>query len=117
MAVSLSPWMGTLTGGAASTPQSLQSLLQALGSSAAPLVGPSSVLMCCYLQIQADPLGGGTKYYIGRSDMSATDFGVQLSAAQAWTPPTSGMNLYRLDQIYVMADASSAKWCVAFVRR
>ena len=117
MAVSLTPWFGTVTGGAANTPQSIQALLAALAASAAPNIGPSNVLRAAYIQVQADPLGGGVKFYIGRSTMSATDFGVQLVAAQVWTPPSAGLNLYRLDQIFLMADGQSANWNITFITR
>lgn len=118
MPVSCTPWMGKVTGGTASSPQSLQSLLQALGTTRKPAgPGVSNQLKAAYVNIQADPAGSGN-YYIGSfSDMSSTDAGVALSAAQPWAPPSFESNLYRLDQIFLMADTNSANWFVTFVTR
>lgn len=115
MSASLTPWMGVVVGGSANTPQSLQTLLLAAG--VPPRAGLGNVLKACYVSIQADPLGGGAKYYIGPSSMSTTDYGIQLIAFQVWNPPSSSFNLYRLDQIYLESDTSSARWYVAFITK
>ncbi len=115
MSASLTPWMGVVVGGAANTPQSLQSLL--LAATNPPRAGLGNVLKACYISIQADPSGGGTKYYIGPSTMSTTDYGVQLVALGIWNPPSSSMNLYRLDQIYLESDGSEARWYVSFITK
>lgn len=116
--VSCTPWMGGVVGGAANTPQSLQFLLAALGSTRKPLLGPDNTYKAAYVNIQADPDGAGTKFYVGSfSDMTSTDYGVYLVAGQPWGPPAVEFNLYRLDQIFLMADADSAKWKITFLTK
>ncbi len=121
MAVSNTPFMDTVVTTTASTPYSLQTLLAALPAARQPsaLTNPSGVLRAAYIQLQADPAGGSVKYYIGSSSTMTTTVscGVVLFATQSWSPPNAGGNLYRLDQIFLMADGASAVWYVSFVTR
>ena len=121
MPVSTTPFTEYLTTTTANVPQSLQSLLAALPAARQPasLSNPSSVLRACYIQVQADTAGGATKYYWGNSSTMTTtqQVGGVLQASQAWTPPSLGSNLYRLDQIFLMADADGAHWYVTYICR
>lgn len=121
MSVSTTPFTEFVTTTTANVPQSLQSLLAALPAARKPsaLSNPSGILRACYIQVQADAAGGATKYYWGNASTMTTtqQVGGVLQASQVWAPPSLGGNLYRLDQIFLMADASSANWYVTFICR
>lgn len=121
MPVSTCPFSDTITLTTANTPYSLQTLLAALPAARQPaaLSNPSGVLRAAYIQLQADPGAGAAKVYIGSSATMTTTVsaGVVLQAAQAWVPPCTGGNLYRLDQLYLMSDTNSTVVYVSFVTR
>jgi hypothetical protein len=116
--------MGVLTGGAANTPQSLASLLLALPAALQPtynIQDPNKRLAMAYVNLQADPSGGNTAYYIGTAGMnvlaSPPNYGVQLVAGQAWQPPSFEGDWLNLAAIFVVASASAANWYLTMVRR
>lgn len=118
MATSNTPWMGVVTLATANTVYQLSALLQALSAARKPSQGSvSGLIKAASIQLQGDPSGGATKYYIGNSDMSSTDFGALIFASQVFQPPSLESNLYVLNNIYLMADADNSKVYVLFVTR
>lgn len=111
-----SPWCATLTLTTASTAYQLRALI--LASTNPPLTPPSpSPLIAEFLSIQVDPGAGGAKVFIGNSDVSATNRGYEIVAAQGINPLQFTSNLINLDQIYLMADTNATKVNVTFVTR
>ena len=60
------------------------------------------------LTLQADFNAGGTRFYVGNSDLTGTNRGVELVATQVvlYEAPYSPPELLHLEQIYVRANAA-----------
>jgi hypothetical protein len=103
------PWMQTVTLTSANTNYRLYDLMQAIDS--------GSPLSVNFLQLQANPGGSGAKYYIGNSNVSATDNGVELTAGQSQTfQDQSGNNLISTASIYLRSDTASQTFNVIAVQ-
>lgn len=104
MAVSRSPWMGSVSL-TDTNAHSLADLLDALPEAQKPRVNaPARVQM---IAVQLDVSAGGKRLYIGGDDVTSTYCGVELVASQVWPIYSMDANLVRMDQIYVRASAGS----------
>lgn len=115
MAVSMTPWMGTITIVAPNVPYQLSALLSGLADAVKPKFG--TVPRAQFVALQANPDGAGTKFYIGNESLSATNYGVLIYATQVWPIYSMEGNLVRLDHIYVMANAETQIMNVCFITR
>jgi hypothetical protein len=70
-----------------------------------------------YLQLQFDVNAGADVLFIGNSDISGTNFGVQLVGTQAWPVQAFESNLIRTDQIYLRSNGSGHVVYVAMLIR
>lgn len=101
------PYMASVT--AATTAQSLLTLMQAIYSN----IGPKA----CYLAIQLDTTAGGTSLYIGNSTVSSVNCGANLSANQAQFVYASDSNLLYLGDIYLRCSTATVQVNITSVTR
>lgn len=95
------PRLLTITLADANTSYQLSALLTALDSE---IAGP--FLRCRRLVLQADVNGGGTRFYVGNSDLTGTNRGIELVATQA-VLYESEADLINLTDIYVRVNAAT----------
>lgn len=105
----LTPFMGQVTVDTTAAGNDLFTLLSA--------VFTNLQHKCCYLQIQLDVSAAGTTLYIGNSNVSTTMYGAQLSAGQIHQTLAFDSNLLVLDQIFLLASASTVKANLIVVTR
>lgn len=108
------PILKSVTLPLAGTNYQLSSLLAALDPD---IVGQIGQGRCQYLQLQFDVNAGADVLRIGNSDLSDTNFGVQLVATQAWPVQSMETNLIRTDQIYLRCSGAARKVYVAMLIR
>lgn len=133
MAVSRTPWGGSLTLTTAHTRYLLSTLLDALTTNKPNIVaaatapsqkGPPKVYG---VTIQNNIGNGGAILYIGNEDVSdgsalvdataSVNCMCSIVATQVYPVPSSDMNLCRLDHIYLMSDTNSTIINVGFVTK
>lgn len=112
MAVSNTPWMGTLILTNQNQAYQLSALLTNVGVNAPQF---TRVAVCKFLTLQADPDGGGARFYVGNSSVSSTNYGAVIFATQVYPLYAHDANLIRLDQIYVLCDTAGLKMNVSFI--
>ncbi len=115
MAISRTPWMGSVTLTSSSTAYQLSALLAALSDAVKPLFTTTPTVQ--YLSIQVDPAAGGAKVYVGNESVSSTNYGVALFASQAFPIWSMGANLAHLDQIWILSDTGSIALGISFITR
>jgi hypothetical protein len=104
-----SPTLVTVTIPTANTNVVLLTLLQALD--------PQILRRAQSIQLQLDVNAGAANLFIGNPGMTATNFGVQLVASQAFSIPSLDSNLILLDDIVLRTDGTNVKVNVALITR
>lgn len=94
------PWMGSVIANG-TVAQSVYALLSAIWSDL-----PQKAQ---WISIQLNNDAGATVLYIGNSDVSATETGVQLVATQAKEIPAGSSNLLYLKDIYLLASTGEVQ--------
>lgn len=117
MAVSLTPWMGTVTLALANTAYALSTLLSALDESLKPQFPSNGPPRAQFVALQGDELNLGAKFFIGGPSLSATHKGVQIFGSQVWPIYSVEANLIRLDHVYLMSDTAGVSVNVSFLTR
>ncbi len=113
MAVSVTPWLGTVPIAIKNTPYCLADLLAQ--SSHPPAF--RAVPIAQFVALQAQPSAGGAEFYIGNSGLSSADCGVTIFASQVWPIYSMDANLIHLDQIFLMSDTDNVTMNVNFLTR
>lgn len=93
------PFFGSVT--ATTSAQSLWSLLSAVWSSLPH--------RACFVQLQLDTGSGATSLYVGGSNVASNMCGANLNANQAQLIYAFDSNLISLDDIYLLASASTVQ--------
>jgi hypothetical protein len=102
------PWLKRLLLPNANQAYNLYALMQAADATLA-------WAECSKLQIQFDVDAGAARFKIGNEDISATEYGVQLVASQAWGIEAIEQNLIFLKNIWVFCDTADQYFSVAMV--
>ena len=115
MAVTRSPWMGTVVLTMANTAYSLTNLLSALASDREPSLGGFTSVQ--YIAIQLDVSAGGAELFIGNENVSSTFCGVSIFGSQVWPIYSVEANLIQMSQIFLMSDTAGVRCNICFLVR
>ena len=115
MAVTRSPWMGTVSLTLANTAYSLTDLLSALAADRAPHFG--GFMSVQYIAIQLDLSAGGAELFIGNENVSTTFCGVSIFGSQVWPIYSMDSNLIQMSQIFLLSDTAGVRCNVSFLTR
>jgi hypothetical protein len=117
MAYEVAPWMGSVTLTNADQNYSLLTLLEALGALGDDLDPSTADPRVQFIAIQADPDGGAARFWVGNSNMTATNHGVLIYPTQVWPIYSVGADLIKLKQIYLRCDVAAQRMNVVFLKR
>lgn len=94
-----SPYMASLTVDTTAAGNDLFTLMSAIWT--------DITHKACFINIQLDTSAGGSTLFIGGSDVSSTECGVELVAGQGFQFMATDSNLYVLDQIFLLASTAT----------
>jgi len=114
MAVSRTPWLGSIVLPAQNTAYQLSARL---ALHATPPLVSLNVLIAQAIAIQLDISAGAANLYIGPQEVSTTNYGVALVAPQVWPIYSMDSNLINLDHIWLMSDTASTQVNISFITR
>lgn len=114
MAISRSPWLGSVTLAAPNTAYRLSALLISLSDNLRPNLQFKS---CQYVAIQLDTSAGAAELFVGNENLSSSFCGISIFSGQTWPVYSVDSNLISLDNIYLLSDTAGVQCNIAFLVR